>query len=152
LLQLIALEAPDDRGAAGRVRRLAIQTVTSTVPAQDSSQVGAMGVDVDVDFDPIVELDKSEAMSTRLPPSSPSTHAVDVTRAPSAQPVHVQRPRWRQGRRAAPPPSTSPLVNDQVDVDDQRAAHPRPFVTSRETLAQLVALEDAFADRRGATA
>jgi hypothetical protein len=74
------------------------------------------GVDVIVDLDSIVEIDGSEAVRRRLTPSSTSTHVAALTRARSAELVHVQRRRWTQ-RRTSPSRST-PGVNDQVDVDD----------------------------------
>jgi hypothetical protein len=66
-----------------------------------------------------VDVDRSEAVRERLTPPSTSTPWQRSVEARSAESVHVQGRGWSQGLRAASLPSTStPWVNDQVDVDD----------------------------------
>src|SRR5712691_1707490 len=77
------------------------------------------GVDLNVDLDPAVEVDGSEAVRTRLTPPSTSTQLPLSVQDSRPTIVHVQRRPWAQ-RRTSPSTST-PAVNDHVYVDDHGA-------------------------------
>jgi hypothetical protein len=74
-------------------------------------------IDDDLDLDSSVELDGSEAIRGRLTPPSTSTSPRWSRSAEpcSTRSVDVQRRGWAQ-RRTSPSTST-PWVNEQVDVD-----------------------------------
>src|ERR1041384_272682 len=96
--------------------RLCRSSRQSTGTSVYSSRVGGVGVDLDLALDPSVEVDGSEAVRRRLTPPSTSTQLRGRVELRNGRSVHVQGLRWSQ-RRTSPSTST-PGVNEQVNVDD----------------------------------